>query len=185
MAMIGRRMILAAALLATACQVARESPNASGGVGINSEDVDFVTNAYQLIMFDREECALAQHEANDPKVRALAAKMLDEANRFAAQLDPLAAAQGIRPPDILRYSLRVRLGHMRIQHGLDFDLTFVEDQIASHQEALSMHEMMVSSGGSLQLRQLAERARAVVIENLHALRALQQTRTAPAADPPK
>jgi hypothetical protein len=37
-----------------------------------------------------------------------------------------------------------------------------------------MHETMVNSGGSLQLRQLAEQARTLVSENLHALQLLQR-----------
>jgi putative membrane protein len=165
---------MALALLALAgCQIAGEAPTATTQTGANGEDVDFVTNAYQLIMFDREEGALATSEAMDPQVRALAAKMVTDANQLAAKLGPLAAAEGIRPPDILRYSLRIRLGHMRIQNGLDFDRTFVDDQVASHQEAISMHEMMAGSAGSPALRQLAQEAGPIVRGNLRQLQALQ------------
>lgn len=160
------------ALLALAgCLV--ETPSATTQTGANREDVDFVTNAYQLIMFDREEGALAGTEAMDPLVRALAAKMVAEANQLAEKLGPLAAAEGISPPDILRYSLRIRLAHMRIQNGLDFDRTFVDDQIASHQEAISMHERMAGSGGSPALRQLAQEVSPTVRGNLRQLQALQ------------
>jgi predicted outer membrane protein len=172
---IGRWLVSALALmLLAACQITGDSPKATASAGANTEDVEFITNGYQLIMFDREEGALAQTQAVDPRVKALAAKLVADANRFAARLDPLAAAEGIHPPDILRYSLRVRLGHMQIQHGLDFDQTFLADQIASHQEAISMHEMMAASGGgSAAVRELAGRAKLVVQDNLRELRALQ------------
>jgi len=157
-----------------ACQVTGESPKATASAGVNTEDVDFITNGYQLIMFDREEGALAQTQAIDPRVKALAVKMVADANHFAAQLDLLAAAEGIHPPDILRYSLRIRLGHMQIQHGLDFDQTFLADQIASHQEAISMHEMMAGSGGGgAAIRDLAGRVKPIVQDNLRQLQALQ------------
>lgn len=161
-----------ALLLLTACQ----TPTATSTGGASPGDLEFVTHAYQIITFDRQEGELAQTQAVDPEVRALAAKLVNEANRSAEQLAPLAAAAGIRPPNILDYGLRVRLAHMRIQHGLDFDQTFIADQIASHQEALSMHESMMSSGGNPELRAFAERVSALVRENLAALQALQRKR---------
>jgi putative membrane protein len=163
-------MSVAAVLLLTACQ----SPTATSAAGASSGDVEFVTNAYQLIMFDRQEGELARNDAMDPQVRALSAKMVDDANRFAAELAPIAAAEGIQQPNILDYGRRVRLSHMRLQHGLDFDEAYINDQIASHQEALSMHEVMTSSQGNLQLKALSEHARALVRENLAQLQAIQR-----------
>lgn len=78
-------------------------------------------------------------------MRALSAKIVDNANQFAAGLAPIAAAEGIQQPNILDYGSRVRLSHMQLQHGLDFDEAYISDQIASHREALSMHEVMTSS----------------------------------------
>jgi len=170
MTRIGHWIAVGAALMLAACQ----SPTATSSNGANPDDVDFVTNAYQIIMFDRQEGELAQSQATDPQVRALAAKMVGEANVFAEKLGPLGTAAGIQPPDILSYRLRVRLGHMRLQHGLDFDQTFVDDQIASHQELLSMHEMMVYSRGNSALRQLAEAGRSLLQANLRQLQALQR-----------
>jgi putative membrane protein len=161
-------MSVAAVLLLTACQ----SSTATSTAGASSGDVEFVTNAYQLITFDRQEGELAQ--AMDPQVRALSAKMVDDANRLAERLAPIAAAEGIQQPNILDYGRRVRLSHMRLQHGLDFDEAYINDQIASHQEALSMHEMMTSSQGSPQLRALAEQAKPLVRENLAQLQAIQR-----------
>lgn len=174
MSRTGHWLVGAVALLAlTACQLPRESPTATARAGANAEDVDFITNSYQLITLDREEGTLAGTQATDPRVRALAAKMVADADGFAEKLAPLAAAEGIRPPDILRYGLRVRLGHMRLQNGLDFDRTFVDDQIASHQEAIAMYEMTTGSGGSPALGQVAKSAGPIVRANLRQLQELQ------------
>jgi predicted outer membrane protein len=94
--------------------------------------------------------------------------------RFAAELAPIAAAEGIQQPNILDYGRRVRLSHMRLQHGLDFDEGYINDQIASHQEALSMHEMMTSSQENPRLRVLAEHVMPLVRENLAQLQAIQR-----------
>jgi predicted outer membrane protein len=63
---------------------------------------------------------------------------------------------------------------MRLQHGLDFDETFINDQIASHQEALSIYEIMTFSQKSPQPRALAEQVRPLVRENLAQLQAVQR-----------
>ena len=53
-------------------------------------------------------------------------------------------------------------------------MALINDQIASHQEALSMHEMMMYSQENPQLRALAEQTRPLVRENLVQLQAIQR-----------
>ena len=163
--------VFAAAVLLASCA----SPTAQSVNGAaNPHDLDFITNAYQIILFDRQEGQLAQTEAKDPEVRALAAQLLDEANRFAAELAPAAAELGIKPPTDLRYNLRVRLTHMRLQHGLGFDEGYIDDQIASHEETLSAQEAMPNSGASPSIVGLAMRGTDLVRANLQKLKAVQR-----------
>jgi putative membrane protein len=158
-------------LALTAC----ESPTAQPTTGnVNPGDVSFVTNAYQIIRFDQQEGAQARTEARDPRVKALAQRLTDEANQFEAMLGPVAKSVGVAPPDILRDDLRVRVGHMRLQHGLDFDQTYVDDQIASHEEALSDQSAMGDGKEtSPAIRDLARRGEVLLRVNLQALRALR------------
>lgn len=121
-------MAFAALLSLAACETPTAQTTANSPA--SPAEVSFVTNAYQIIKFDREEGDLAKTEAQDPRVKALAQDLVTEANQFAAQLDPVAASAGITPPNVLRNDLRVRLGHMRLQHGLDFDRSYLNDQIA-------------------------------------------------------
>jgi len=93
----------------------------------NQADLEFVTQAYDIIMFNREECSLAQTYAQSPEVKAIAAKLLKDTNVFAAKLEPIMQAQGISPPTQLRSDLRVRLYHLRLNQGLDFDRSFTTD----------------------------------------------------------
>lgn len=162
----------AAALLSlAACQ----SPTAQSTSGAaHPAEVAFVTNAYQIIKFDRELGDLAKTEAKDPRVRALAERLVDEANQFASRLDPVAASAGIKPPGILRDDLRVRLGHMRLEHGLDFDRTYLDDEIASHEEALREENAMMTQEAGSRFATLAEHGEVLLKMNLEALRALRQ-----------
>lgn len=162
----------AAVLLAlAACQTPTARPTSAD---VNPADVNFVTNVYQIILFDREESTQAQTEARDPRVAALSQRLLQQANQFAANLAPVARSLGIAPPTVLRNDLRVRVGHMRLQHGLDFDRTYLDDQIASHEEALRNQESVMSQNPSPEIRHFVELGQSILQTNLDALRAVRQ-----------
>lgn len=172
------RILTAAAVLLSLA--ACESPTARSTGSANPAEVAFVTNAYQIIRFDQEEGALAKTEAKDPRVKALAERLVEEANQFEAQLAPVAASAGITPPNILRDDLRVRLGHMRLQHGLDFDRSYLDDQIASHEEALRQEDAMKTQESGSRFADLAEHGEVLLKTNLQALRALRDDMRKPA-----
>jgi putative membrane protein len=176
MEQVARRVALALAMPTVlfalgGCRTAATS--ASGD--INSADLEFITQAYNIITFDREEASLAPTYAQTPAVKEIAAKLLNDANAFAAKLDPIIKAHGIELPTELRSDLRIRLLHSRLNRGLDFDRSFIDDQIASHQEALDRHEMLVGTlGQNSQLVALAKEGGEVLRRNLAALRAIQR-----------
>lgn len=160
-----------ALLLLAACQGPVARPTAVSTA--SPAEVSFTTNAFQIIEFDRREGALASTQAKDPRVKALAQQFVDEANTFAGKLTPLAAASGIRPPIELRNDLRVRLGHMQLQQGLDFDRIYLADQIASHEEEVLMQDQMNASDVSPQFAALIQQGQALIRKNLDTLRLLQ------------
>ncbi len=166
-----RPLVCAAALLAlAACQ----APVAvsTGGTATPAE-VSFTTNAYQIIQFDREEGKLAETQAKSPRVKAIAQQLMTEADQFAAKLDPVAASSGIKPPTELRNDLRIRLSHMRVQSGFDFDRTYVDDQIASHEEAIMMQDSMAGGAVSPAYATLIKDGQAAVQKNLDQLRSIR------------
>lgn len=167
---VSRLTAAATLLLLAACQN-QNAKSTSGNA--NPAEVRFTTNAYQIIEFDRQEGALAQTEAKSPAVKAIAQQLTNQANDFATRLAPTAMAASITPPTILRNDLRVRLGQMRVQQGLDFDRTYVADQIASHEELLKMEGGMSNEGVSPQFATLMQQGNSLVQTNLEKLRALQ------------
>lgn len=141
---------------------------------MSSADLDFVTAAFDIIEFDRQECTLAATQAKSPAVRALAAQFLQEANAFDARLRAITAADDVQPPTVLRTDLRIRVAHLRLNQGLDFDRNFISDQIASHTDALSMQDRMVQTPDAHpRLQALAKEGLALLQENLGKLRVLQ------------
>ena len=172
-----RRTVLAlampGALLAVAGCGGETATSATGG-DMNPADLEFVTQAYYVITFDREECSLAPTYAHTPAVKEIAAHLLHEANAFAAKLDPIMKAWGINPPTELRTDLRVRLYHIRLNHGLDFDRSFLWDQIFSQREALHRQEVLLGTPGqNPQLVALVKEGGERLRQNLAALRAIQ------------
>lgn len=173
---ITRRAALVATLTAAgAALVACETTKATSTGDMTPADVDFVTNAYNIIEFDRQECTIAQTQARTPEVRELAGQLLMQANEFDAQLRPIAASAGITPPSVLRTDLRTRSARLRLGQGLEFDKAFVEDQIVSHQDALNMQQsMMESTGANPKIRELSSKGTAILTRNLARLRELQR-----------
>lgn len=166
-------MILPASVLA-ACQTTATSSSSRGDM--NPSDLDFVTNAQNIIEFDREECTAAETQARSPEVRALAAKLLADANAFDAKLQPILLEAGITPPRQLRSDLRIRLTHMRLQQGLDFDRSFLDDQIATYQEIINRQEAMSGTPGmNPRIIALANEGAEILRRNLGELRSLQRT----------
>ena len=125
------RTVLALAMLAALFALAgcgTKATPAPGGGDVSQADLEFVTQAWNIITFDREECSLAQTYAHSPEVKEIAAKLLNDANAFAVKLDQYMKARGINPPTQLRSDLRVRLYHLHINYGLDYDRSFMSDQ---------------------------------------------------------
>lgn len=163
-----------------ALPVACQSPDARVASGpaasaASAFDREFVTNAYQIILFDREEGRMAQAEADDPEVRALAAQLVRQADEFDRRLAPIAASLGIAPPTTLDRERRLRLGHMRLQRGLDFDMTYLDDQIASHRDVLNEQQQLLGQpGGDPRLVALSREGTQLVDVNFEKLRDLRR-----------
>ena len=108
---------LAASIALAGCQTTQASATSSGG-DMSVADLEFVTNAFDIINFDREECGLAQTQAKSPEVKAIAGTLLAQANQFDAELRPVAQEAGVKPPTILPTRLRIRAGRLRLGQGL-------------------------------------------------------------------
>ncbi len=164
---------LGAAIGLAACQTTQSSASSSSG-DMSSSDLEFVTNAFDIIAFDRAECTLAQTQARSPEVRSLAAKLLADANQFDAQLRPIAMQAGITPPTVLPATLRNRAGRLRLGQGAQFDRAFLADQIVSHQDALNLEDAVrTSQSSNPRVASLAQQGFSLVRANLDRLQALQ------------
>jgi predicted outer membrane protein len=187
MEQVTRRTVLALPMPAALLTLAGCKSTTATSVGdMNPADLDFVTNGYNLIQFDIQESELAQTYAKSQAVKDIATRLLADAHLAQEKFDPVIKAAGITLPSELRSDLRIRLFHIRRDSGLDFDRSFVDDQIASHVEFQDRYNMMEDTPGqNSQLVALAAQARPYLVKNLADLRAIQkQLPPSPATTPP-
>jgi len=171
-----RRTALGLAMPATMLALAGCKVTTATSMGdMNQADLDFVTNGWNLVHFNIAESELAQSYATTPAVREFAAKLLADSHLAQQAFDPVIQELGITPPSELRSDLRIRLLHIRLDHGLDFDRSFIDDQLASHEEFLSRYDMMKNTPGqNPKLLALIARATPRFQSNLNTLRELQR-----------
>ena len=176
MEQVTRRTVLALTMPAALLTLAGCKSTTATSVGdMNPADLDFVTNGYNLVQFDIQEGELAQTYAKSRAVKDFATTLVADAHLAQEKFDPVIKAAGITLPSELRSDLRIRLFHIRQDSGLDFDRSFVDDQIAAHVEFLDRYNMMEDTPGqNSQLVALAAQARPYFVKNLAALRAIQK-----------
>ena len=163
---------LAATLALGAC--AASTATSSGTGNHNQTDVDSVTAAWSIIHFDQEEGKLAASSSKNAEVLAAAQSMTNAANFFESKLGPASAAAGITLPTALPTDLRIRLGHMTIQQGNEFDRYYVNDQLYSHENNLGALEEEAAHGQNPELIAIAKQGIPVVQKDIAHLRELQR-----------
>jgi len=161
--------MLLGGLLLTAC-----SSSAVRGGALSQVDRDFLTQGYAIAAFTDAQSEIALAQAHNPEVRALAQRMMTETDRFEEAADRIAAETGIRKPNLLPADFRVRLYRLKLQGGLDFDRTFVLDQLEARQNALSQMQAELTNGSNPKVIDVARRAQPVLQRDIQSLQAIKQ-----------
>jgi predicted outer membrane protein len=113
---------------------------ASAASTASPADLAFMTDMYNVVGFDRQVIGAELKRPSDPRVAALAQDLLAQANAFDAKVRPIAERDGIEPPDAITFE-RAADHHDRLHAILttghaDDDQFFLQDEIASHKQAL-------------------------------------------------
>jgi predicted outer membrane protein len=157
----------------------RTEATAPGQAHVSAYDLDFITNLYNVVEFDREVIGNELGRTPDPRVAALARDLLSEANKLAAEVKPIADREGIVQPTQVTFQrgsdLHTRIASVMATGTYDFDQEFLSDEIDSHEEALRRaREMSEQPAGDPQLKAISLRATALLTTNLARLNALQK-----------
>ena len=172
------RQLLSATLLVTLAACGRTEATAPPEKHVSAYDLDFVTNLYNVVEFDKEVIGQELARTGDPRVQALARDLLRQANEISAKVKPIAESEGIQPPEALsfqqRADLHTRIASIMATSTYNFDQEFLNDEIYSHEEALRrVQQMNQEPSGDAELKSLAQEAEGLLRTNLDRLKALQ------------
>jgi predicted outer membrane protein len=168
------RMLALLALGLGGCSTSAQAPqNAS----LSGADLQALTAAYQLIAFDLQECTLVQRQNPGATVQAVATQICTDAQHYQPILEALAARHDVTLPNRLRYDLEAQYVALSYHPTPDFAVNYLNDQIASHEEALAVFRYTASTTADADIKTLYKSAIPVVQRNLASLhQALAETR---------
>lgn len=143
------------------------------GKTLNQTDANFVTESYRIVQLDNLEGQLAAAQSGNRRIRELAAELVAKANQLYPQLEDAIKQNNISAPQRLPRDLQTRLDQIRRLRGAAFDMQYLTDQIASHQQAVQVFKAELARTQDSSMRALADQALPVVQETLDRLQALR------------
>ncbi len=166
---------LAAGLVAGCARTATapESPR------ISDANIHFITGLYNMREFDNKVIGEEIQRASDPRVVALAQRIQTHVNQFYAKVEPVAKRDGISPPDTVTLTqqsdMQTRIAALMGKGKYDFDLEFLDDEIAAHSETLSYaNDTLQEPAGDPELKALLQEGAGTLQRNLNDLKALRE-----------
>lgn len=144
----------------------------------------FATSAAISDMYEVEAGKLAQTKASSPDVKAYAKMLVDAHTKTTAELKPLAAAANVTLPAALDERRKGLIDNLNAASAADFDKTYLAQQSAAHEEALTLFKSYGDSGDDAGLKAFAVKTQPALQEHLDKAKALEtaanSTATAPA-----
>jgi len=132
----------------------------------------FVENAVQGNMYEIEAGKIAQQKATSPDVKAFAKTMVTDHTAMLNELKPVITKAGQTAPTQLDQRRNGLLDNLRAA-GKDFDKTYLDQQVAAHQETLTLLKGYADNGDNPDLKAAAAKAVPKVQAHLDKAKALQ------------
>lgn len=149
---------------------------------LSPPDSDALVAGYQVIQFNLKECmAIARRAAAppangtglvSPKIKEIAGKMCSESKMYLPKLEALAKDKNFELPAELPYYLTAQYGALVRNQSGDFGTQYLQDQIASHQEALAIFQEEAATGNDPDVKAAATEVIPTVQANLAELKKL-------------
>ena len=136
---------------------------------------DYVMKAGQSDQFEIQEGQLASSMGKAPAIKSFGVMMVTEHRRTTATLTRAVGEAGMAPPPPppLTADQQAQIDQLRGLSGAEFDKTYVSQQIASHQEALTVQANYSRGGSDAKLRKVATSTVPIVQGHLKTLTTLK------------
>lgn len=160
---------------ATAAYAQDASPSGQMMAGGSSDAMTYVTAAGQSDQFEVQEGKMAESMAKSSKVRAFGRRMVKDHTDSTQQVMAAARASGMPPmaPPPLTADQQQMIAQLQSTSGADFDRTYVQQQMQSHQQALAVQQGYAQNGSDPNLKTVAGKIVPVVEHHIQMLQGLQ------------
>lgn len=196
--------VAAAALTLAACQKTDSQPNAAEpGTGVDAVNATqdavgaavgatsaatvgqmstdaFVTNAAISDMYEIEAGKIAQQKGQSADVKAFGKQMVTDHTAMSNEMKPLVQAAGKTLPTGLDERRKGMIDNLNAASPAEFDRTYLSQQEAAHNEALTLMQGYADNGDDAGLKGAAAKAVPKIQGHLDHVKRLQ---AAPAAAP--
>jgi putative membrane protein len=140
----------------------------------------FMAMAASSDQFEIQSSQMALQMSQNPQVRSFAQMMIDHHTRTTAELTTIAQANGMTPPPpTLMPNHQAMLSRIQAAGPGQFDAAYKQEQIMSHQEALTLMQNYASGGDTPALRDFATRTSPVIQQHLTQAQTLPDMMMAP------
>jgi putative membrane protein len=141
------------------------------------DDQDFVTQASSSNNFEIAAGTLATSKSQNVLVQQFGTHMIQEHSRVGEDMRALAGPKDLNVPEDLQPKEQTNLNTLTARSGEDFDASFVDMMVISHQETIDLFERASSKTGTRDgdLRNFAADRLPALREHLQQAQALQKT----------
>ncbi|MFL5294959.1 MAG: DUF4142 domain-containing protein [Phenylobacterium sp.] len=134
--------------------VGEASANTAGAMSTDA----FVSNASQSDMYEIQAGQMAQQRSKNPDVKAFGKMMVTDHTAMSNEMKPLIAAANQKPSPDLDQRRKGFLDNLKAAPAADFDKTYIDQQVAGHQEALDLMKGYADHGSDAGLKGGAAKA---------------------------
>lgn len=145
-------------------------------LGANSPEA-YVTNAAMGDMYEIQAAELALERSQNADVRELAEMIRTDHTQASEQMRQIAgeAAAGVQMPTELDERRQGMIDNLRSASADAFDQVYIDQQVAAHQEAVTLHEGFADNTDAPQLAQHAGMVLPKIRAHLERARALDSS----------
>ncbi len=137
---------------------------------------DFLKTAAATDEYERQAGRIAAAKGQNPQVQAMGRMLVDHHTRLTQELGQAARQAGQRPPTaVLNPGYRKMLDLLQREQGADFDKLFLQQQHATHVDALGLMRTYATQGREPPLRAAAARAQPVIQNHLNQVKQMQMS----------
>ncbi len=117
----------------------------------------YVTNAAIGDMYEIEASKIAQEKAKSPALKSFAAQMVKDHTATTAEVKKIVSSGSlaVTPPTQLDARRKGFIDNLKAASAADFDEVYIDQQVAAHKEALTLHRSYVDDGDNAALKAFA------------------------------